>query len=853
MNRWIRQASVVCSVAFVVATARAQCPTRAPAFTVDGAIGGVNDMAVFDDGSGSKLYAAGAVSAAGDVAARGVARWDGTRWEAVGALLGSTTGASSISALAVFNDGAGAKLYASGNFTTGAGDAADYVASWNGSAWTTVGAGPGTEVYSLRVLDFGQGPQLAAGVYAWGSSPLRVWNGSSWQSYSGGVFAGRVIGAEMYNGSLYVAAEGNFSNGVLRWNGAGWTGIGPALAGTMRSLVVLTDGTGTKLYCGTDGGLHVWNGSNWSSLGTPVNMSILRTAVLDTGGGPRLHVFGYCFQGGQTSESVLRWTGTAWGPVGISQPSNAVATSFANYDSGSGSSLYVGGNFGALQGDLAQGVARWDGQHWRRLAAARGVRGQGFSPEVQSFASFTPLGAQRPWVYVGGNLALAGDTEVRNIAAWDGANWHALGSGVGTTTQHVSALAMYDEPGVAPPALFAGGDFVQAGGVGTAYLARWNGNAWSKVGTSPLGGLGGACRALIVHDDGSGAGECLYAGGSFNLVNGNVAAKNVARWNGTTWQALDAGLDSGVWAFALYDDPLVAGPAQLYAVGQFAASGATPMQRIARWNGATWNAVGAFPSTVTQTHLVAWNSGAGDELFVGGLADGNVRSWNGTAWSALTAYGVPLAAFDDGTGEQLYITGGRWDGAALASFAGLTSNVAATLDEGDGVLALWSASWGNYDGTACIGVGRYADPCGVLRTYCTAMTNSQGCLPTIGWSGVPSVSTLNAFAINATQLLNQESGLFFYGVHGRNAAPFFGGTLCVKAPLVRTGLQSTAGSSVGVDCSGALALDFNAWMRAGSDPGLFPGVRVEGQFWSRDPAAPSTVNLSEGLEFEIQP
>ena len=37
-------------------------------------------------------------------------------------------------------------------------------------------------------------------------------------------------------------------------------------------------------------------------------------------------------------------------------------------------------------------------------------------------------------------------------------------------------------------------------------------------------------------------------------------------------------------------------------------------------------------------------------------------------------------------------------------------------------------------------------------------------------------------------------GLFFYGTSGKQAVSFQGGTLCAKAPLVRTALQNSGGT-----------------------------------------------------------
>ena len=140
--------------------------------------------------------------------------------------------------------------------------------------------------------------------------------------------------------------------------------------------------------------------------------------------------------------------------------------------------------------------------------------------------------------------------------------------------------------------------------------------------------------------------------------------------------------------------------------------------------------------------------------------------------------------------------------------------------------------------------------------YCTAKVNSAGCTPLTSFTGTPSASAGAGFVITTTDVLNQLSGVFFYGLNGRQAVPFGGGKLCVASPLNRTPIQLSNGSPGGVDCSGAYSIDFNAWIASGADPALQPGVTVDGQFWSRDPGFTGhlkSIGLSRGVHFGIAP
>ena len=140
-------------------------------------------------------------------------------------------------------------------------------------------------------------------------------------------------------------------------------------------------------------------------------------------------------------------------------------------------------------------------------------------------------------------------------------------------------------------------------------------------------------------------------------------------------------------------------------------------------------------------------------------------------------------------------------------------------------------------------------------TYCTAKTNALGCIPEIGWLGVPSASAGAGFLVTATNVRNRKNGMLLYTTAGRASTPFFGGTLCLANPLHRTPLFNSGGNLAGQDCTGLYAFDFNAWVAAGHDPLLTEGRRVEAQFYMRDPgfAAPNNIGLTNGLEFVLQP
>ena len=84
------------------------------------------------------------------------------------------------------------------------------------------------------------------------------------------------------------------------------------------------------------------------------------------------------------------------------------------------------------------------------------------------------------------------------------ANWISMG-GMPGVNNYVSATVVDGSDN-----LYMGGGFTTAGGNSANYVAKWNGSAWSALGS----GLNGSVSALAV------SGSDLYAGGGFTTAGG---------------------------------------------------------------------------------------------------------------------------------------------------------------------------------------------------------------------------------------------------------------------------------------------------------------------------------------------
>lgn len=141
-----------------------------------------------------------------------------------------------------------------------------------------------------------------------------------------------------------------------------------------------------------------------------------------------------------------------------------------------------------------------------------------------------------------------------------------------------------------------------------------------------------------------------------------------------------------------------------------------------------------------------------------------------------------------------------------------------------------------------------------VANFCTAGTTSNGCVPTMSWSGAYAPFTPSGFVLSCNSAEGQRAGLMFYGVNGAISVPWGAGStsfLCVKSPVQRMNIQNSGGTAGA--CNGSFVEDFNTWTTthpAALGSPYLPGTTIHLQTWFRDPPAPGTTNLSDGVTFQ---
>jgi hypothetical protein len=501
--------------------------------------------------------------------------WDGTTWSPLG---GGLNGA--VTALEVLPNG---DLIVCGAFTQAGSVSCWNVARWDGANWHALGQGTSGAVRAITVLPNGHlavAESYSTTLLPWNPGwviGIHVWDGASWTTIAQPNLPVWAL-ATMPNGDL--VAGGSFTdigNRIARWSGGAWIDLGspgpaPWVVDQVAELAVLTNGdlvaAGSFTMLGGTNATNIarWDGTGWSSMGGGVENGGNAIFEMPTG---EVIVGGYFTTAGSIVAScVAAWDGVDWHALGDGL--DGAARTIAELPNGD---LIAGGAFAHGLGATLHGVGRYDGSAWHPLGA--GMAG-GDVHAIETLGGGDVIAA--------GAFTTAGSTLVGAIARWDGTTWWALGSGLaGGMVPAGNALVETPNGDV-----IVGGEFTTAGGVAASAIARWNGTSWSALGTGLQGGTLGvaSAQALLALPGGN-----VVVAGRFQSA-GGVVANGVARWNGTAWSAMGTGLaaTSGtvVRSLALLSD------GDVIAGGTFAgiASG------VARWNGTQWLPVGALTGTV---------------------------------------------------------------------------------------------------------------------------------------------------------------------------------------------------------------------------------------------------------------
>jgi hypothetical protein len=553
----------------------------------------------------------------------------------------------SVEAMAVLPSG---DLLVGGAFTAAGNIGATSIARYSPATNTWFSVGPGAynngslaDVYAMVVLPNGD-VVVGGGFNSIGGIPagyIARYSPASntWSALGTGLDSAVQALAVLPNGD--VIAGGQFNNAgttptprIARWSAATstWSAISASTNGSVVALAVLSSG---DLVVG--GGftqinglpavcLARWNPTTgvWTSLNSGPFFTLRALAALP--GGDAVVGGAFSSVGGVTAYGTARLNAStnAWSALGTPVVDSSEVWSLAVLPGGD---VVAGGEFSTFAGVTAHSIARFSMASSSWSAFGSGVDA---GPNPSTVLAIAPLANGD--LFAGGNFLSAGGAPAGGVARWNAgaAAWSTLGAGITGTVNAMTTLS--------------GGDVIVAGaltavpGMPVNRIARWTPptNAWSALGS----GTSDTINALAVLGNGT-----IAAGGPFTSAGGGAAA-HVAAWNPATslWSPLGGGVDGTVYALlALPGGDLLVG-------GSFANAGGSPAQCVARWNTATasWSAIGSgfaatSPTAPVVLSLALMSNGdvavGGTFTLAGGVAANNVARWNPTTgvWTAFGA------------------------------------------------------------------------------------------------------------------------------------------------------------------------------------------------------------------------
>ncbi len=357
--------SLVAALAFLIPT---NLVAQTGAWATDTAAPGLGGRVFSFTTCRGEAYAGGYPFAAKDGEIASVARWDGTRWRAVGSgvdLIGGfgSFATPTVRSMCEFNG----DLILAGTFDVAGGQPRNNIARFDGATFHAMGQG---------LVEVGWDADIRA---------LAVFNN------------------ELYATGTFGLAGGLQANGIARWNGTSWStcgsglgGFGPGLVGHGESLLVV----GNDLLVGGDfyyaNGVPAqciarWNGTTFLPMGAGFDGAV---SALASYGGQVVAAGSFSFSGTTPTYGAAVWTGTSWRLLAPSGPASTIKALQTV-----GGFLYAGGSFTAP----GPYVARFDGTTWSGIGGVRGV----FSGTIPT--AVLALGVHGTDLLVGGEFTRGGN------------------------------------------------------------------------------------------------------------------------------------------------------------------------------------------------------------------------------------------------------------------------------------------------------------------------------------------------------------------------------------------------------------------------------------------------------------
>ncbi len=348
----------------------------------------------------------------------------------------------------------------------------------------------------------------------------------------------------------------------------------------------------------------------------------------------------YGIEGLQAQQLIQHWDGTHWSTA--TSPSLPTPNELLAVSAVAANDIWAVGGYNSGGQALIQ---HWNGSTWQVVP----------DPNPGTFNRFfgvAAISSNDVWAV---GVTSNGGLSQTLVEHWNGTSWSVIPS-PNIPNQHNQLNSVTAVPG-SPNELWAVGE---AGP--SALVLHWNGSQWSIVPSPSAGSVPRLFSVVAI------SANDVWAVGWTGSKSGPVTLTQ--HWDGSTWSVVPSPNPSSTFNY-LWGVTALA-PDNVWAVGEFNATGGNQRTLFLRWNGTTWVQVpgdNTGPNGL-QFFVRAVSAISGSDIWaVGNNSHTLAEHWNGTSWSIVSTpnagvgdnvlTGVSGSASSD-VWEVGYYTFGTW-------------------------------------------------------------------------------------------------------------------------------------------------------------------------------------------------
>lgn len=267
------------------------------------------------------------------------------------------------------------------------------------------------------------GAIILDGTGDYNKNAICVYDANGWSTIdtvNGLIYSMAIYQNELIVGGSFTGVNGQNFPYLIKWDGNSWQHLGGNINSTVTKIRVVNNELVVTGYFSQIGNItanHVakWNGSAWSDL---FNVPFMTGYVINDVSyfNNEWYIAGnFAMSNGVTDIAVYN---NGWKTVGTIDTLQGGFTSVSDLEIYK-NELYVAGYIYKSQGNVGNGIQRWNGTSWNALNNSV----QGWDNTFNSNAQINDICVSNGNLYVGGVFSFADNVPASRFAIWDGVKW----------------------------------------------------------------------------------------------------------------------------------------------------------------------------------------------------------------------------------------------------------------------------------------------------------------------------------------------------------------------------------------------------------------------------------------------